>query len=151
MTYLQCYNLILCISTVCLPELRHGAGSLRSGAAVILLPARLLVLRWVDCKAPNPEWASINLGIMVCLECSGLHRQMGTHISKVRSLKLDAKCWVGALLAHMCSIGNTAFNAVWEANLPPDAIQPQYYPENNAVSEGAVLQCARGSVNGSVV
>ena len=91
----------------------------------------------VDCKAPNPEWASINLGIMVCLECSGLHRQMGTHISKVRSLKLDAKCWVGALLAHMCSIGNTAFNAVWEANLPPDTIQPQFYPENSAV--GAVL------------
>lgn len=90
----------------------------------------------VDCKAPNPEWASINLGIMVCLECSGLHRQMGTHISKVRSLKLDAKCWVGALLAHMCSLGNTAFNAVWEANLPPDAIQPQYYPEHNAVRVG---------------
>ena len=43
----------------------------------------------------------------------------------MRSLKLDAKCWEGALLAHMCSIGNTAFNAVWEATLPADALLPQ--------------------------
>ena len=75
---------------------------------------------------------------MVCLECSGLHRQMGTHISKVRSLKLDSKCWEGALLAHMCSIGNTAFNAVWEANLPPDTVLPSYCPENSAVREAYI-------------
>jgi len=92
-----------------------------------------------DCKVANPEWASINLGIMVCLECSGLHRQLGTHISKVRSLKLDSKCWEGALLAHMCSIGNTAFNAVWEANLPADALLPQYYANNSAVREAFIL------------
>ncbi len=37
----------------------------------------------------EPEWASINLGILICLECSGVHRSLGTHISKVRSLTLD--------------------------------------------------------------
>lgn len=41
----------------------------------------------------DPDWASINLGILVCLECSGVHRNLGTHISKVRSTILDTKAW----------------------------------------------------------
>ena len=40
--------------------------------------------RCADCNTPNPEWASINLGVLICLECSGIHRQLGTHISQVR-------------------------------------------------------------------
>lgn len=43
-----------------------------------------------DCSEANPTWISINLGILICLECSGIHRSMGTHISKVRSLTLDS-------------------------------------------------------------
>lgn len=43
----------------------------------------------VDCDAPTPEWASLNLGILMCIECSGIHRNLGSHISKVRSLGLD--------------------------------------------------------------
>lgn len=43
----------------------------------------------VDCNAPNPEWASLNLGVLMCIECSGIHRNLGSHISKVRSLTLD--------------------------------------------------------------
>jgi hypothetical protein len=42
-----------------------------------------------DCEAAYPDWASVNLGVFVCLRCSGLHRQVGTHISKVRSTTLD--------------------------------------------------------------
>lgn len=37
----------------------------------------------------DPEWASLNLGILMCIECSGVHRNLGSHISKVRSLGLD--------------------------------------------------------------
>lgn len=42
-----------------------------------------------DCDAPTPEWASLNLGILMCIECSGIHRNLGSHISKIRSLGLD--------------------------------------------------------------
>eukprot|EP00924_Labyrinthula_sp_SR-Ha-C_P002691 snap_masked-scaffold_13-processed-gene-4.30-mRNA-1 protein AED:0.44 eAED:0.44 QI:0/-1/0/1/-1/1/1/0/812 len=42
-----------------------------------------------DCGAPAGEWVIINFGISVCIECSGVHRSLGVHISKVRSLRLD--------------------------------------------------------------
>ena len=44
----------------------------------------------VDCGEADPSWASINLGIMMCIECSGIHRSMGVHLSKVRSVTLDS-------------------------------------------------------------
>lgn len=42
-----------------------------------------------DCDAQNPDWASLNLGVLVCIECSGIHRNLGSHISRIRSLDLD--------------------------------------------------------------
>jgi len=46
-------------------------------------------LKCADCSAPDPDWTSINFGILVCIECSGIHRSLGVHVSKVRSLPLD--------------------------------------------------------------
>ncbi|XP_030569888.1 centaurin-gamma-1A isoform X2 [Drosophila novamexicana] len=68
----------------------------------------------VDCGAPNPEWASLNLGVLMCIECSGIHRNLGSHISKVRSLGLDD--WPAPHLSVMLAIGNSLANSVWESN-----------------------------------
>ncbi|XP_034711357.1 ADP-ribosylation factor GTPase-activating protein AGD3 isoform X1 [Vitis riparia] len=67
-----------------------------------------------DCGAPEPDWASLNLGVLVCIECSGVHRNLGVHISKVRSLTLDVKVWEPSVLTLFQSLGNTFANSVWE-------------------------------------
>eukprot|EP00435_Cladocopium_sp_Y103_P034657 s3137_g9.t1 len=38
-----------------------------------------------DCRAPSPEWASVNRGVLVCIECAGCHRSLGAHISRIKS------------------------------------------------------------------
>jgi hypothetical protein len=37
----------------------------------------------------GPRWASYNLGVFLCIRCGGIHRKLGTHISRVKSLTLD--------------------------------------------------------------
>ncbi|XP_068459875.1 arf-GAP with GTPase, ANK repeat and PH domain-containing protein 3 isoform X2 [Clinocottus analis] len=69
----------------------------------------------VDCDAPNPDWASLNLGTLMCIECSGIHRNLGTHLSRVRSLDLDD--WPVELSMVMTAIGNAMANSVWEGAL----------------------------------
>uniref|UniRef100_A0A7N6AZ80 Arf-GAP with GTPase, ANK repeat and PH domain-containing protein 1 n=1 Tax=Anabas testudineus TaxID=64144 RepID=A0A7N6AZ80_ANATE len=70
--------------------------------------------RCADCEAHNPDWASLNLGALICIECSGIHRNLGTHLSRVRSLDLDE--WPLELIKVMSAIGNELANGVWEAN-----------------------------------
>ncbi|KAJ4720321.1 ADP-ribosylation factor GTPase-activating protein AGD3 [Melia azedarach] len=67
-----------------------------------------------DCGAPEPDWASLNLGVLVCIECSGVHRNLGVHISKVRSLTLDVKVWEPSVITLFQSLGNAFANSVWE-------------------------------------
>uniref|UniRef100_A0A673LSV5 Arf-GAP with coiled-coil, ANK repeat and PH domain-containing protein n=1 Tax=Sinocyclocheilus rhinocerous TaxID=307959 RepID=A0A673LSV5_9TELE len=66
-----------------------------------------------DCGQPEPRWASINLGITLCIQCSGIHRSLGVHFSKVRSLTLDT--WEPELLKLMCELGNGVINQIYEA------------------------------------
>ncbi|GFY99920.1 ARF GTPase-activating protein [Actinidia rufa] len=73
--------------------------------------------RCADCGAPEPDWASLNLGVLVCIECSGVHRNLGVHISKVRSLTLDVKVWEPSVISLFQSLGNTFANSVWEDQL----------------------------------
>ncbi|CAM9844376.1 unnamed protein product [Lampetra planeri] len=70
--------------------------------------------RCCDCGQPDPRWASINLGIALCIECSGIHRSLGVHCSKVRSLTLDS--WEPELLKLMCELGNHVINDIYEAS-----------------------------------
>ena len=81
---------------------------------------RLLALpgneRCADCPTRRPKWASINLGVFMCLRCSGCHRGLGVQISKVRSVTLDT--WVERDLDRMASVGNTRGNAEWMARAP---------------------------------
>ncbi|KAH9698334.1 ADP-ribosylation factor GTPase-activating protein AGD3 [Citrus sinensis] len=95
--------------------------------------------RCADCGAPEPDWASLNLGVLVCIECSGVHRNLGVHISKVRSLTLDVKVWEPSVITLFQSLGNAFANSVWEELLqsrsafhvdltPPRSIfQPPYH------------------------
>src|SRR4051812_46506898 len=69
-----------------------------------------------DCLFPQPTWASINLGIFICMNCAGMHRNLGTHISKVRSLDLDN--WDNNMVQYMGTMGNIKANSYWEAKLP---------------------------------
>uniref|UniRef100_A0A8C2ZG63 Arf-GAP with coiled-coil, ANK repeat and PH domain-containing protein n=1 Tax=Cyclopterus lumpus TaxID=8103 RepID=A0A8C2ZG63_CYCLU len=68
-----------------------------------------------DCGEPGPDWASINLGITLCIVCSGIHRSLGVHFSKVRSLTLDS--WEPELIKLMCELGNTVINRIYEARI----------------------------------
>jgi len=70
-----------------------------------------------DCMSTDTEWASINLGVFICITCSAVHRSLGTHISKIRSLTLDE--WDEESYMSMKKQGNTLANSYWECNLMP--------------------------------
>uniref|UniRef100_A0A4W3J330 ArfGAP with SH3 domain, ankyrin repeat and PH domain 1a n=1 Tax=Callorhinchus milii TaxID=7868 RepID=A0A4W3J330_CALMI len=75
-----------------------------------------------DCGAPDPTWLSTNLGILTCIECSGIHREMGVHISRIQSLELDKLGTSELLLAK--NLGNTSFNEIMEGDLPNPSPKP---------------------------
>ncbi|XP_044770611.1 arf-GAP with SH3 domain, ANK repeat and PH domain-containing protein 1 isoform X4 [Neomonachus schauinslandi] len=75
-----------------------------------------------DCGSSEPTWLSTNLGILTCIECSGIHREMGVHISRIQSLELDKLGTSELLLAK--NVGNNSFNDIMEANLPSPSTKP---------------------------
>uniref|UniRef100_A0AAQ6A4X2 ArfGAP with RhoGAP domain, ankyrin repeat and PH domain 1 n=1 Tax=Amphiprion ocellaris TaxID=80972 RepID=A0AAQ6A4X2_AMPOC len=78
-----------------------------------------------DCGASKPEWAAINLCVVVCKRCAGEHRGLGPSISKVRSLKMDRKVWTEELIQVFLLLGNERVNSFWAANVPPsEALTP---------------------------
>ncbi|KAK0937624.1 Protein gts1 [Friedmanniomyces endolithicus] len=80
--------------------------------------------RCADCAAKNPGWASWNLGVFLCMRCGGLHRKLGTHVSKVKSLSMDS--WSAEQVENMKQVGNVEGNKRWNPkgvrpDLPVDA------------------------------
>ncbi|XP_072007284.1 arf-GAP with SH3 domain, ANK repeat and PH domain-containing protein 1 isoform X4 [Engystomops pustulosus] len=75
-----------------------------------------------DCGSSDPTWLSTNLGILTCIECSGIHREMGVHISRIQSLELDKLGTSELLLAK--NVGNNSFNEIMEGNLPSPSPKP---------------------------
>ncbi|EPY76240.1 hypothetical protein CB1_001456002 [Camelus ferus] len=81
-----------------------------------------------DCKAPDPDWASINLCVVICKKCAGQHRSLGPKDSKVRSLKMDASIWSNELIEALCA-----------AVVKPDVLETMAL-----LFSGADVMCATG-------
>uniref|UniRef100_A0A8C3LAW2 ArfGAP with RhoGAP domain, ankyrin repeat and PH domain 3 n=1 Tax=Chrysolophus pictus TaxID=9089 RepID=A0A8C3LAW2_CHRPC len=84
-----------------------------------------------DCWAQSPDWASINLCVVICKQCAGQHRSLGSNISKVQSLKLDTSVWSNEIVQLFIVLGNDRANRFWAARIPatevlhPDASTEQ--------------------------
>ncbi|MBN3304837.1 SMAP1 protein, partial [Amia calva] len=76
-----------------------------------------------DCEAKGPRWASWNLGVFICIRCAGIHRNLGVHISRVKSVNLDQ--WTPEQIQSVQDMGNTRARKLYEANLPDNFRRPQ--------------------------
>ncbi|KAF8561508.1 hypothetical protein P879_07009 [Paragonimus westermani] len=100
-------------------------------------------LRWccpgndvcADCDRADPEWVSVNLGVLICLECCGAHRELGVHCSRTQSLLMDDLSTNQLLLPRF--IGNRLFNEVFESSLV-NGIKPK--PLDNTTDGSGMFQ-----------
>jgi len=75
-----------------------------------------------DCFELGPQWASVNLGIFICIGCAGIHRNLSTSVSRVKSLMLDI--WKPEEVQFISTMGNENSNGSWEASLPSMFVRP---------------------------
>ncbi|XP_045347593.1 arf-GAP with Rho-GAP domain, ANK repeat and PH domain-containing protein 3 isoform X3 [Leopardus geoffroyi] len=82
-----------------------------------------------DCGASRPDWAAVNLGVVICKQCAGQHRALGSGISKVQSLKLDTSVWSNEIVQLFIVLGNDRANRFWAGALPPgEGLHPDTSP-----------------------
>jgi len=89
-----------------------------------------------DCGAPDPDWASLNLVVVVCQRCAGAHRHLGARVSKVRSAALDLDAWTPPVLSLFARVGNERANDVWEARRRDGTVAPKVLRLEAAIREG---------------
>lgn len=116
-----------------------GEGGIAPRGGATLSEEELAVIRSIpgnevcaECGAKDPEWAVINQGILICLECSGVHRSLGTHVSKVRSLLLDK--WLPETLLLFKNIGNSNSKAIFEHKIEGLTNVKRLYPSSDRPS-----------------
>ena len=90
----------------------------RSAEQILVIPGNEVC---GDCGALGPQWASINWGVVLCIECGGIHRSLGVHITKVRGIMLDV--WDPEILKVMAELGNSIVNSILEAKVG-DRVKP---------------------------
>lgn len=90
-----------------------------------------------DCGSANPEWASVNLLLVICHTCAGQHRSLGSNLSKVRSLKMDNKVWTELLIQLFVTYGNRLANQVWAPVVPAEE---QLRPESPEEERSKFIQ-----------
>ncbi|KAL7695311.1 putative GTPase activating protein for Arf [Lotmaria passim] len=93
-----------------------------------------------DCGESGTRWASVNHGVFVCIRCSGVHRSLGTHVSKVKSTNMDR--WSLAEVRLMEAIGNTKGKTLYEARLPAGTRPPPSF-NNSGVADDALKSFIR--------
>lgn len=77
-----------------------------------------------DCGTKGSDWTSINLGVFLCIKCAGVHRNLGVHHSKVRSIDLDTSCWDSEQITFMRKVGNVKAAEIYEYNAPCFYMRP---------------------------
>ncbi|KAK2518592.1 Smap2 [Columba guinea] len=93
-----------------------------------------------DCQAKGPRWASWNIGVFICIRCAGIHRNLGVHISRVKSVNLDQ--WTQEQIQCMQEMGNGKANRLYEAYLPENFRRPQ-------TDQHPFFLCCRGNAEPS--
>jgi len=93
----------------------------RAFKVLLSLPGNQLC---ADCPAACPDWASVNLGVFVCHKCSGVHRAIGLHITRIKSIKLDS--WTLKQMFMMNCVNNEEANSYWEAKRPNNRARPNH-------------------------
>jgi len=80
--------------------------------------------RCVDCGVSNPQWATLSFGALLCIDCSGRHRQLGVQVSVVRSITMDS--WKHTDVLAMLEGGNKQLADFFQRHgLSPDGGQAQ--------------------------
>ena len=105
-------------------ELLTGSGRRDSAPAWASLRAAPGNSTCADCGAADPDWASLNLCVVLCQHCAGAHRRLGAAASAVRSLTLDEDAWTPTVVALFAAHGNTAANAVFAAMQDGEELRP---------------------------